>query len=88
MGTATALVELNVLRMDNSQVSGECIVSAECFLFRTDGTVNLLLTGVVDRVFVPGEIVRPGKDGVAWLSGRRVDSFALVRPRLGISLRR
>jgi hypothetical protein len=46
----------------------KCIIPAKCFFFSADGTVYLLLTRVVDRVLVAREVVRPRKDGVAWLS--------------------
>jgi len=44
---------------------------------------DLHFATVVDRVLVPGEIVRPGEDGVARLASARVDPVA----SMGSSLR-
>jgi hypothetical protein len=66
----------------------EGIVAAEGLLFLTNWAVNFLLSGIVDGVLMPGEIVRPRENGVARLARGRVNSFALVRPGLGVSLRR
>jgi hypothetical protein len=73
----TALVELDMLRVDYAQVPSKSVVPAESLLFGADGTVHLLLTGVVYRILVPGQIVRPRKDGITRLSSRGVDSLAL-----------
>lgn len=88
MDPATALVELDVLGMHHAQVSGKRVVPTERLLLGADGTVYLLLAGVVYGVLVACQIVWPREDGVTRLSGRGVDSLALVRPRLRVSLRR
>jgi hypothetical protein len=66
--STAALVKLDVLRMDNSEMPRESIIPAEGFFFGADRTVHLLFTRVVDRVFMASEIVRPREDGVAGLS--------------------
>jgi hypothetical protein len=66
-----------VFRVHHSQVPCERIVPAEGLLLGAQRTVHLLLARVVDGVFVSREIVRPGEDGIARLSGRRIDSPAL-----------
>jgi len=77
-----------VIRVHHSQMSGEGIVPAERLLLGAQRTVHFLLAGIVDRVLVPGQIVRSREDGVARLARRWVDALALVWPRLRIALRR
>jgi hypothetical protein len=67
------------LRMHDSHMSRQRIVPRNVFL-RAKVTPDLLLTGVVDRVLVPGEIVGPRKDGVAGLAGRRLMRSHLCGP--------
>lgn len=74
--------------MYDSQVPRERIVPAEGFLLGAQRAVHLLFARVVDGVFVSCQVVRPGENGIARLSGRRIDSFALVGTRLGVALRR
>jgi hypothetical protein len=69
MSSTAALVEFDVLGVNDTKMSRERIVSAKRLLFRTYRTMNLLLTRVVDGILVSSKIVRPGKDRVAWLSG-------------------
>jgi len=57
-----------MVRVNDSEMSGERIVPAERLLLRTQRAVDLLLPGVVDRILVPREIVRAREDGVAWLA--------------------
>lgn len=86
--TTTSPRKLHVFRMHHSQMSGERIVSAESLLLRTEGTMHLLLARIVNRVFVPGEVVGPGEDSVTGLTGGGIYSLALVWASLGIALRR
>jgi hypothetical protein len=72
-----AFGQLDVLRMNDSQVPRERIVPAEGFLLGAQRAVHLLLARVVDGVFVSCQVVGPGEDCVTWLSGRRIDSLAL-----------
>jgi hypothetical protein len=55
----------------------ERIVPAKGLVLGANRAMHLLLTGVMNGVFVAGEVVRTGEDGVARLAGRRIDSFAL-----------
>jgi len=86
--SAPAPGHVNVIRVDDSEMSGERVVPAERFLLGAQWTVHLLLPSVVDGVLMPGQIIRARKDSVARLARRRVDSLALVWPRLRIALRR
>jgi len=85
---APALRQIDVLRVHHAQMPCQCIVSAERLLLGAQRTVHLLLPGVVDGVLVPGQIVGPRENRVARLPRGRIDSFALVRPRLRVPLRR
>lgn len=67
--------------MHDTHVSGQCIVSAECLLFRAQMAAYLLLAVVVDRVFVAREIVAAAEICVTRLAGLGIDLFALVWPR-------
>jgi len=40
---------------------------------------------VVDGVLVPGEVVRPGEDGIARLASARIDSIASMGSSLRIA---
>jgi len=86
--SAPALGQVDVIRVDDTQMAGEGVVPAERLLLGAQRTVHLLLAGIVDRVLVPGQIVRPREDGVARLARRWVDALALVWPRLRVALRR
>lgn len=48
-------------------------------------TPDLLLACVVDRVLVPGKIVRPGENRIAWLSRRRIDPLTFVGTGLRVA---
>jgi hypothetical protein len=74
-----SLVLIHVLGMNHTQMSCQCIVSAERLLLGAQRTVHLLLPGIVDGVLVPGQIVRSREDGVARLARRWVDSLALCQ---------
>ena len=75
--SAPALREVDVIRVDDTQMAGEGVVPAERLLLGAQRTVHLLLAGIVDRVLVPGQIVRSREDRVARLARRGVDSLAL-----------
>ena len=74
---AASLVLIYVLGMHNTQMSCQCVIPAECLLLGAQRTVHFLLPGVMDRVLVPGQIVRSREDRVARLARRGVDSLAL-----------
>lgn len=61
--------------MTHAEMSGQGIVATERFLFVADVAADLLLTGVMDGVLVPCEVIWPAEDGVARLSGRRIDAL-------------
>lgn len=73
-------------RMNNPHMPGEGVVPRERLLFYTQRTAHFLLARIVNCVLVSGEVVWPREDGVAGLACRGVDSLALVRPRLRVSL--
>ena len=63
----------------------EGVVARKCLLFATHGTSDLLLTAIVDSVFVTRKIVGPGEDGVARLVGGRIDACALMWTSLRVT---
>lgn len=65
-------------------VPRQCISTAERLLLCTQVAVHFLLFGVVDRVLMPGQVVRPREDGVARLAGAGVDAIAAVRSGLAV----
>lgn len=77
-----------MFRVHDSQMSREGVISAKSLLLSTQRTVHLELPGVVNGVLVPREIVRPGEDCVARLSGGRIDPLTFVGTRLRVSLGR
>jgi len=79
---ATAEI-ISVVWVHHAHVSGQSIVSAEGFVLAADWALNFHLPCIVNGVLVPSEIVRSGKDGVAGLAGRRIDSIALRNISLG-----
>ena len=83
--SAAALRKVDVIRVHDSQMSGESIVPAERLLLGAQRTVHLLLAAVVDGVLVPGQIVRPREDGVARFARRWVDALALCQVSTGDS---
>jgi len=85
---ASTLPKFNVLRMTNTEVSGESIISAEGLFFGTQVTTNLLLSCIVDCIFMSCEIVRPREDCVAGFASGGIDPFALMRPVLRVPKRR
>ena len=71
--------------MHDAHVSCQCIVPAECLLFRAQVAAHLLLAVVVDRVFVSREIVAAAEFRVARFAGLGIDLLALVWPRCVIA---
>lgn len=67
--------------MHHAHVSCQCIVPAKRLLFRAQMTAHLLLSIVVDRVFVSREIVAAAELCVARLAGLGINLVALVWPR-------
>lgn len=70
--------------MAHPVVSRQCIGTAKGLLLRTQVAVHFLLLGVVDRVLMPGQVVRSREDGVAGLAGAGVDAIAAVRSGLAV----
>jgi len=74
------------LRMYDAHVACQRIVAGEGLFFDAQCASNFLLSHIMNRILVSGEIVRTGKYGVARLAGCWVDTLALVRPRLRVPL--
>lgn len=70
------------LRVDDSHMPRQRIVAAECLLLYAKRAADFLLACVMDCIFVSGEVVRPGEDGVAGLAGGGVNALTFVRTRL------
>lgn len=64
--------------MDSYHVTCQCIVAGESLFLDTQCAANFLLARVVNRVFVPGKIVRTGEDRAARLAGSGVDALTFV----------
>lgn len=73
------------VRMHNSHVPGQGIVPGKGLLLGTEVAAHFLLPGVVDRVFVTGEVIRSREDRVARLAGGWISPVALVGSSLRIS---
>lgn len=86
--SAPTLSQVDMLWMTNSKMSREGIVSTECFLLGTEVTANLLLSCIMNSIFVACEIVRSREDGVAGFAGGRVRAFAFMGPVLSVPKRR
>lgn len=67
--------------MHDAHVSCQCIVPAECLLFRAQMAAYLLFAVIVDRVFVSRKVVAAAEVGIARLAGLGIDLLALVWPR-------
>jgi hypothetical protein len=50
--------DIDMLRVDYTQMTSESVVSAESLLLSTQRTVDLLLSGVMYRILVPSEVIR------------------------------
>jgi len=86
--STSAFLHIDVVGMAHSEMSGERIISAECLLLGTQMTPHLLLSCIMNCIFVSREIVRSRKDGVARLPRRGVDPLALVGSVLCVAKRR
>jgi len=75
--------ELNI-RVTNSVVSRKRISATKRLLLRTQIAVHLLLLGVVDRILVSCQVVRPREDGIARLARAWVDAVTTVRSGLAV----
>lgn len=87
-GSTSAFLHVDVVGMAHSEMSGERIIPAECLLLGTQMTPHLLLSCIMNCIFVSREIVRSRKDGVARLPRRGVDPLALVGSVLCVAKRR
>jgi len=70
------------LRVDDPHMPRQRIVAAECLLLDAKRAADFLLACVVNCIFVSGEVVGPGEDGVAGLAGGGVNALTFVRTRL------
>jgi len=77
--------EIN-FRVYNAHMPRQRIVTAERLLLDTKRTTDFLLAYVVNCIFMSGEVVRPGEDGVAGLARGGVDALAFVWTRLRVPL--
>jgi len=79
VSTAPAMLSGEVdFWMHNTHVTCQCIVAGESLFLDTQCAADFLLARVVNRVFVPGKIVRTGEDRAARLAGSGVDALTLV----------
>jgi len=69
-------------------VSGESVVPAESLLLGTEVTPHLLLSRIVDGVFVSCEIVGSRENSIAGFAGGGIDPLTFVRPILRVPKRR
>lgn len=74
------------VRVTYAIVPSQCICAAKCLLFGADVATHFLLPPVVDGVLVARKIIGAGEDCIARLASAWVDSFALVRARLGVEV--
>lgn len=58
-----------MLWMHHAQMASEGIIPTESLLFGAVWAVDLLLSRIVDCIFMPGKVVRPREDRVARLPG-------------------
>lgn len=86
--TRLAWLRLGLARlvMNSYHVAGQSIIARERLFLDAQCTANLLLAYIVNRILVSGKIIRTREDRVARLARCRVDSLALVRPRLRVAL--
>ncbi len=85
MGATSAVLagEIDV-GMNDAHMPSKRVVARERLLLDTKRTSDFLFADVVNRILVPGQVVRTREDGGARLAGGRVDAIALVRARLGV----
>lgn len=70
--------------MADAVMSCEGVRTAEGLFFRAQVATNFLFSRVVNCVFVAGEVVRSGKDGMAWFTSTRIDPITSVWARLAV----
>lgn len=70
------------LWVNDPHMPRQCIVAAECLLLYAKRAADFLLACVMNCIFMSGEVVRPGEDGVAGLAGGGVNALTFVRTRL------
>ena len=75
------------IRVHNSHVSGQRVISGESFFLGTKMTSHLLLPRVVNSVLVTCKIIRPRKDRIARLAGAGVYALTFVRTGLRVAER-
>lgn len=71
--------------MHNAHMPCKGIIPTEGLLFGAQVASDLKLARIVDRIFVPSQIVRSREDRIARLSSRWVDALALVRSSLRVA---
>ena len=69
--------------MANAHVSYQSVVSGEYLSLDAVYAPGFFLTGIVNGALMSPQIILPGEHGVARLARLRIDSLALVRPRIG-----
>jgi len=72
-------------RMHDAHVSGERVIPGEGLVLDTKRTANLLLAGIVNGVFMTGQVVRSRENGVARLSSCWIDALTFVGTGLGVA---
>jgi len=65
-------------------VSSECVCPAECLFVGAQVAAHLLLARIVNRIFMPCQVVGPREDGIAGLASTRVDAVAPVWAGLAV----
>ena len=79
------LPRLRNLRMHNPHMPRQRIIPRKRLLLPTVLAPHLPLCIVVDRILMPGQIVRSAKDRIAGLACARIFACALVRAGLGVA---
>ncbi len=83
MGASSSVLARKInLWMYHAHMSGQGIVATECFLLYTKRAPHFLLSHIVYGVLVPGEVIRPGENGIAGFPCCRIDTLTLVRTAL------
>lgn len=72
--------------MDDAHMASKRIIARKGLFFSAQMASDFLLAYVVDGVFVAGEIIRSGEDGVAWFARGRIDALAPVRTCLAVAV--
>jgi hypothetical protein len=72
-------------RVNDTHVPSQSIIAGERLFLGAQMAADLLLTGVVDRILVPRQVVWSREDRPAWLACLRVDPVAPVGTGLGVA---